>query len=216
MKFYSVEWIKEILKEYKEETSFFIEDKEVVFSPDHFKYALLHLFRKNLLSLEELSKITNLPSEEINSKRSDFAFMYLVDLLRKEFAFWLKDFILGRELSLEEYKFLAQEFHFLEEQLRKQIQIPLLDRLKKLILDIEEAIEEQKKVEEKTKRNFKKLTLFFSAVEAIQRSKSERLVNRAKNLYTKLFTYQDLTNFNQLPDKNEVLLNLKKNLSELK
>ena len=70
--------------------------------------------------------------------------MYLVDLLRKEFAAWFRDIILHKDFKSRSLVSISCEFLMLEEQLRKQIQIPLLDKLKKLIMDLEE-IEETKK-----------------------------------------------------------------------
>ncbi len=211
MKFYSLEWISEVLKEYKKDTPFFVEEKEVVFSEGHFIFALLHLFKKGLFSEKELSRLTGLSLNELEKQKSEFDFMYLVDALRKEFALWIRELILARDFSPAEYGVLAGEFHLFEEQLRKQIQIPLLDKLKKLVLDLEEALEKKEELKPDAKKRFKRLLLFFSAVESIEKSRCERLVNRAKKLYEK--AYGSLSLF-KLPEVEKLLSELKLQLSK--
>ena len=118
MKFYTIEWIDEVFKRYQtEESSFFIEDKEINFKPKHFLWALLHIYHNKELSfLGDLLNIEDLRSVLQNQV---FDFMYLVDLLRKEFAYWFKENILYRDFSEETYFTLAHEFLLLEEKLKE-------------------------------------------------------------------------------------------------
>ena len=186
MKFYTVEWIIEVLKRYQaEETSFFIEDKEVSFKPKHFLWALLHIYSKKELPF--LGENLDIKDLESVLEHQEFDFMYLVDLLRKEFSYWFKENILHRDFSEESYFTLAQEFLLLEEQLKKQIQIPLLDQMKKLILDLEEIVEKKKPLNSFDKRKFARLLKFFNLVEKIEKSKCSRLVKRAKNIVEKAY-----------------------------
>ncbi|MCD6489689.1 MAG: hypothetical protein J7K20_03055 [Thermodesulfobacterium sp.] len=186
MKFYTVEWIIEILKKYQsEETSFFIEDKEVSFKPKHFLWALLHIYSKKELPF--LGENLDIKDLESVLEHQEFDFMYLVDLLRKKFSYWFKENILHRDFSKESYFTLAQEFLLLEEQLRKQIQIPLLDQMKKLILDLEEIVEKKKPLNSFDKRKFARLLKFFNLVEKIEKSKCSRLVEKAKDVVEKAY-----------------------------
>jgi hypothetical protein len=128
--------------------------------------------------LEELETLFN---------RQEFDFMFLVDLLRKEFSFWFRDILLHKDFQSPDLLRIAWEFLMLEEQLRKQIQIPLLDRLKKLILDAEEIIEKGSSSETTfNERQFLRLLRFFNAVETLESSLSARLVERAKEVENKL------------------------------
>lgn len=188
MKFYTLEWIKELFKEFvKSENSFFIEEKGVGFEPRFFFWALLHIYKKQ--SLPEIFKALKVDLEELETlfNRQEFDFMFLVDLLRKEFSFWFRDILLHKDFQSPDLLRIAWEFLMLEEQLRKQIQIPLLDRLKKLILDAEEIIEKGSSSETTfNERQFLRLLRFFNAVETLESSLSARLVERAKEVESKL------------------------------
>jgi hypothetical protein len=190
MRFYSLEWISEVFKRYQEEeSSFFIEDKEVNFQPKHFLWALLHIYSKKELPF--LGERLNVEDLESVLQNQEFDFMYLVDLLRKEFAYWFRENIIYRDFSEENYFILAQEFLLLEEQLRKQIQIPLLDQMKKLILDLEEIVEENKPLEKFDKKKFFRLIKFFNTVERLEKSRCSRLVDRAKSVTKKAYKSVD-------------------------
>ncbi|PMP66286.1 MAG: hypothetical protein C0190_05730 [Thermodesulfobacterium geofontis] len=192
MNFYTLEWINEVFKRYQEEKSaFFIEDKKVGFQPKYFLWALLHIYSKKELPF--LSESLDIKDLEFVLQHQGFDFMYLVDLLRKEFAYWFRESIICRDFSEESYFTLAQEFLLLEEQLRKQIQIPLLDQMKKLILDLEEIVEENKSLENFDKTKFFRLIKFFNTVEKLEKTKCSELVDRAKNITEK--AYKSLKEF---------------------
>ncbi|WP_022855707.1 hypothetical protein [Thermodesulfobacterium thermophilum] len=188
MKFYTLEWIKELFKEFlNSENSFFIEEKGVGFEPKFFFWALLHIYKKQ--NLPEIFKALKVDLEELEAlfNRQEFDFMFLVDLLRKEFSFWFREVLLHKDFQSPDLLRVAWEFLMLEEQLRKQIQIPLLDRLKKLILDAEEIIEKGSFSETTfNERQFLRLLRFFNAVETLESSLSARLVERAKEVENKL------------------------------
>ncbi|AEH22720.1 hypothetical protein TOPB45_0618 [Thermodesulfobacterium geofontis OPF15] len=217
MKFYTLEWINEVFKRYKdEEGAFFIEDKEVGFKPQHFLWALLHIYSKKEIPF--IGDTLNIKDLEFLLQHQEFDFMYLVDLLRKEFALWFRENILNRDFSEESYFILAQEFLLLEEQLRKQIQIPLLDKMKKLILDLEEIVEEKKPIEEfeKKKNKFFRLIKFFSIVEKIETTKCSELVERAKNIVEKAYkSSKAFEIFPSLPSQIEFKKALKEEFNKL-
>ncbi|WP_038055476.1 hypothetical protein [Thermodesulfobacterium hydrogeniphilum] len=185
MNFYTVEWIKEIFKSYQEKEDFFIEDKEISFEPKYFLLALLHIYNKkdflflcDFLNLNDLEKI---------KKDQEFDFMYLVDLLRKEFSYWFKENLLFKDFSEKNYFILAHEFLILEEQVKKQIQIPLLDQLKKFIMDLDEIIEKNNSLDNFEESKFLRLFKFFNIVEKLEPSLSSRLINRAKETAKKAY-----------------------------
>lgn len=186
MKFYTVEWINENFKRYREKDSLFIEDKEIGFEPKYFLWALLHIYSKKELYFLGKEKLKDL---EFVLEHQEFDFMYLVDLLRKEFSYWFRENILCRDFPNESYFILAQEFLILEEQLRKQIQIPLLDQMKKLILDLEEILEENKPLDNFEEKKFIRLLKFFDLVEKIEKSKCSELVERAKSTFEKAYNH---------------------------
>lgn len=187
MKYYTIEWIFSILKEYQTKKVFYIENKKVSFQPKFFLLALLHLYQKRHLPLEELSKFLSVSKEEILYHRSLFDFMYLVDLLRKEFAFWFKEMVISKDFSEETYETLAREFLLLEEQLRKQIQIPLLNNIKNLNYELENKIESGKVLSKDNENVFFRILKFFDWVEKFQESLCSRLVNKAKELVEKAY-----------------------------
>ncbi|QER41682.1 hypothetical protein F1847_02565 [Thermodesulfobacterium sp. TA1] len=195
MGFYTLEWIKGVFQKFVEsEGSFFLEEKEVGFGPQHFFLALVHIYRKQ--DLPEIFKNLGVSLEELENlfNHQEFDFMYLVDLLRKEFSFWFREVLLHRDFKEENLLRIAWEFLLLEEQLRKQVQIPLLDRLKKLVLEAEEILEKGSSLEGFNQKQFLRLLKFFDAVETLERSLTERLVNRAKEVEQKLnLGFQGLT-----------------------
>lgn len=214
MKFYTVEWIDKIFKNYQnEEKAFFIEDKEVCFQPKYFLWALLHIYSKKELPF--LGNDLNLEDLEFILQHQEFDFMYLVDLLRKDFAFWFRENILYRDFTESAYFTLAHEFLLLEEQLRKQIQIPLLDKMKKLILDLEEIVEEGKPLDKFDKKKFFRLLKFFNTVEKIKKTKCSKLVERAKNAVEKAYKDSEKFDFEiPLNSEEELKRALKETLSK--
>lgn len=214
MKFYTLQWIKEIFTKYQLEEGMFIEEKEIAFEPKYFIWALLHIYQKK--DIPFLGESLNIKDLEFILVHQGFDFMYLVDLLRKEFAYWFKENLLYRDYSNETYFILASEFLLLEEQLKKQIQIPLLDQMKKLILDLEERVEEKKSLENFDKKRFFRLVKFFSVVEKLEKTKCSELVDRAKNITERAYHSLEELEF-PLPSisKNEVKITLKDELNKL-
>lgn len=190
MRFYTVEWIKEIWRTYLkrgEGEIYFIEEKGIGFAPKPFFLALLHIYsRKEIPSFLRILQVEETELLEIKS-RQGFDFMYLVDLLRKEFAAWFRELILYKDFKSLSLFFLSCEFLMLEEQLRKQIQIPLLDKLKKLTIDLEEIEETKKGLENFNEKQFVRLFGFFKTVENLERSLSYELVERAKNVAKRVY-----------------------------
>jgi hypothetical protein len=181
---YTLTWLERILKDYERdyeaEEVIVVGDKQINFKPLIFAIALLHIFQRPLLYKLE-------PIEELlDSLRERFDFMHLVDLLRKEFSFWFREMVLHRDFSNAKYDQLSHEFHLLEEIVQKQVQIPLLDELKKLCMTFEEAVEEKKEVSEGDRKRFVRLVNFFVRTEAIKPSKSSELIERAEKAGTNL------------------------------
>lgn len=187
MKYYTLEWIFSVFKVYQTKKNFYIEKKQVSFKPKLFLLALLHLYQRKHFSLEDLSEFLSIKKEDILSQRSSFDFMHLVDLLRKEFASWFRDLLISRDFSEEIYETLAREFLLLEEQLRKQIQIPLLNQIKNLSYELEDQIKNGKLLSEDHEKVFFRILKFFDRVENFQESLCSRLVNRAKELVEKAY-----------------------------
>lgn len=190
MRFYTVEWIKEIWYAYLqkgEDEIYFIEKKGVGFDPKPFFLALIHIYsRKEIPSFLKILEVEEVELIELKS-RQGFDFMYLVDLLRKEFAVWFRDLILHKDFKAQSLVLISCEFLMLEEQLRKQIQIPLLDKLKKLTMNLEEIEETKKGLESFNERQFIRLFGFFNTVENLERSLSYELVERAKTIAKKVY-----------------------------
>jgi hypothetical protein len=184
VKLYTLTWLERILKayerDYEAEEVIIVGDKQINFKPLIFAIALLHIFQRPLLYKLEFIE------ELLDSLRERFDFLHLVDLLRKEFSLWFREMVLHRDFSNAKYDQLSHEFHLLEEIVQKQVQIPLLDELKKLCMTFEEAVEEKKEVSEGDKKRFVRLVNFFVRTEAIRPSKSSELIERAEKAGTNL------------------------------
>ena len=187
-KFYTVSWIKEVFDFYKNsQTGFFIEGKEVRFGDRDFFYALCHIYQKNLLLKFPFVDETAL--RELRETK-EFDFMYFVDMLRKEFALWFRELVSSRDFSYEERHSLALEFLLLEEQVRKQVQIPLLDHLKKFATKVEalkevENPQEKKELEEeinKVSKKAKRIYRIFERIESLEPSLSSEIIRQVEGL----------------------------------
>jgi len=102
MTLYTVEWIKEIWQTYlnkTEEEIYFIEEKGIGFDPKPFFLALIHIYHKK--EIPSFLRILQVEEDELTQikNRQEFDFMYLVDLLRKEFATWFRDIILHKDFK---------------------------------------------------------------------------------------------------------------------
>ncbi len=185
MKFYTTVWIREVLDFYQNsEKSFFIEGKEVKFSSEEFFFALVHIYSRDVL--ERLQSVRGNLVKEIKEKKG-FDFMYLVDMLRKEFASWFRDLILSKNFSEEERSFLAKEFLLLEHQVREQIQIPILDELKKGLIQLEANLKENPSEVLKgvSLKKLERIYRFFNKVEGIEESLCSRLIKEFEDFIKK-------------------------------
>ncbi|NPA38909.1 MAG: hypothetical protein GXO57_00440 [Thermodesulfobacteria bacterium] len=182
MKLYTVKWIEVLLEQYqKGGEKFFIDGKEVRFKKEEFLYALIHIYKRTLL--ERWGKDIDYHKIEELKTRLGFDFMYLVDLMRKELATWFKELVIYRNFSEEEYLNLAKEFLILEEQVKKQIQIPLLDEVKKIANKLEQENFSELSLREKNK--FFRILSLFVIIEAFEKTLSSKLVDRAAELSKK-------------------------------
>ncbi len=191
-KFYSLFWIRHFLKFYTKQGSLFLGDKEIKFSPHEFLLSLFYIYKESLV-LGASSEIESLARRL--KKKQEFDFMELVDLLRKDFAKWFQDLLLGKPLDFSFLRKLSFEFLMLEEQMQKQIQIPLLDKLKKFLVSQGEILEEENvenysenkdtKREEVSEDKAFKIFLFFKIVEGLSPSKREKLIKRAEKFFEK-------------------------------
>ncbi len=180
---YTTYWVQTTFRQYEKMLSSkgqaLVEEKGVAFTPPIFALALFHIYQRAFL--EDLLKQSKILGK-IYSERpfTEFAFMELVDLLRKDFVSWFRELVLHRDFTLPEYENLAKEFLFLEEIVQKQIQIPLLDHFKRLLIGLEEAIKTQKSLSEADWQKFIRLASFFFLKEFYQPSRSLELLNRGK------------------------------------
>ena len=179
MKLYTINWIVALLEQYqKGGEKFFVDGKEVRFKKEEFFFALLHIYSRKLL--EKWGDVIEYGKIEELKKRLGFDFMYLVDLMRKELATWFKELVVYRNFSEEQYLNLAKEFLSLEEQVRKQIQIPLLDEVKKVANKLEQN--EDLELSSGEKNRFFRILNLFVLIESLEKTLSSKLVDRAVQL----------------------------------
>jgi hypothetical protein len=127
-----------------------------------------------------------LTEEEKAFCEKGFDSLYAQDLFSLEFSKWYQEMLLGRTYEPSQYQTLAYDFLCLKEQLRKQIQIPLLDKIKRLCFSLEELLEKGEKPEEDSIKRLERLYSFFRWVEAFKPSPSKDFVKRGEEVLKKL------------------------------
>ena len=113
--------------------------------------------------------------------------MSLVEYLQTLFAEWFREHLLMRDYHPAEYGRIALEYCHLEEQVRSQIRIPLLDQLKYLCYDLEDRLLGGKRLLPYDENLFRRILFFFLAAESLKPTLSSRLVNRARDLAEKAY-----------------------------
>ncbi|MFN3921181.1 MAG: hypothetical protein ACK4K4_02125 [Caldimicrobium sp.] len=163
-----------------------LKDKSIQFTPKLFFATLLQIYILPFWEKVALNFFPNLSEEERSLIEKGFSYLLAQDLLSVEFSQWYREHLLGRDYSLKVYMELALEFLKLKEQIRKQIQIPLLDELKKLCMELEGNLEEGKEISEGVVRKLRRIYKFFKIVERLFPSQITSLVERSEDLLLKL------------------------------
>ncbi len=180
MNYFTANWIEAALERYRNRPpNATIMGKPVSFSERHYLAALLHIYT-GTLSLERIAELSGITPEDLRNQRTQVDFMSLVDYLRTKFSEWFREHILMRDFTLEEYGLLALEYIHLEEQVRSQIRIPLLDQLKNLCYELEDKLVGGKRLAPYDEALLRRILLFFLSSEALKPTLSSRLVKRAK------------------------------------
>ncbi|MGC9017227.1 MAG: hypothetical protein ACP5JQ_03490 [Caldimicrobium sp.] len=200
--FLTIKWMEKIFRLFLEKERFFIKDKEILFTPKLFLATLLRMYKTSLWEKILKEYFQELKPEEKELCERGFDYLYAQDLFSLEFSKWYQEMLLGRSYTEREYFYLAYEFLNLKEQLRKQIQIPLLDRIKKLCIHLEESLETKQNPLEEDLKKLKKLYSFFSWVLVLEPTKISEIVERGEKLLKEIS--------NPLEFNKEAILELKK------
>ncbi len=172
MKIRTLQWMRNISQIYRRQKGFLIEDKIISLENElYLKLALLFLIRTD--EEERVKKELFSSEDPLATMARPHEFYHVVDSLRKEFAQWFRELLLHRDFSHLDYAFLALEFIMLDEQVRKQIQIPLLKKMKDLVWEGREALEKGEPTE--SRGRLKRLVMFFQGVALLEGKKSEIL-----------------------------------------
>ncbi len=184
--FLTLQWIEKFYQIYQRRGFVILREKNIQFTPKLFLATLLRIYKISLWEWIERKYFIDLTAEERELTKKGFSYLEAQDLFSLEFSQWFRDNLLCRDYTQERYIALAFEFHQLKEQLKKQIQIPLLDVLKKLCMEIEEKLEEKSEIPNYQVKRLQRIYRFFKRVEEFLPSKSEDLVKRAEALLIKL------------------------------
>lgn len=174
--FYTLRWIKLLLDFFKKKNSIIID--EVILNPssEEFLFSILYIFRVS--EIERLIQVFFNGRNILSKLESPHEFYKIVDHIRKEFADYFREIIVSKDFSDDAYVDLAKEYLLLDEQVTKQIRIPLLDQLKKLTREGKYTREEGKVFEDDKK--ILRIWKFFTAVELFQKDKKEEILDEAK------------------------------------
>ncbi|MEZ0344632.1 MAG: hypothetical protein ABWJ99_07545 [Caldimicrobium sp.] len=180
--FLTIKWIDRIFKLFLQRERFFVREKEIQFTPRLFLATLLRMYKPSLWEKIINEYFPELKPEEKELCERGFDYLYAQDLFSLEFSKWYQEMLLGRVYKEREYPFLACDFLNLKEQIRKQIQIPLLDLIKKLCMELEENMEKGEKLSEEKLNKLRKLYYFFYWVKFFEPSKISELVDRGEGI----------------------------------
>ena len=184
--FFTIKWIEKIFKFFLERERFFIRGKEIQFTPRLFLATLLRMYDLPLWKKIIKEFFSELKPEEKELCEKGFDYLYAQDLFSLEFSKWYQEMLIGRAHKEEDYPILAFDFLSLKEQIRKQIQIPLLDSVKKLCMELEENLEKGEALPEEKVKKLKKLSKFFHCIEVLEPSRIAELVERGENILKKI------------------------------
>ncbi len=176
-KFRILNWIKLLLDFYDKQKMIIIDETSLSPSREEFLLSILYLL--NLSDVERFFDTALLNKEDFFAEnKTPHEFYKIVDHLRTEFASFFKDLILNRDFSDSDYVKLALEYLLLDEQVTKQIRIPLLDKLKKLTKEGNYAVEDGKPFDEE--KRLLRLWKFFSALELFEKDKKEEILEETR------------------------------------
>lgn len=184
--FLTLLWIEKIYNLYREREALLISDKSIVFSAPMFLATLLQIYRDPLGDKILNEYFSMLSQKEKELVKKGFSHLLAQDLLSIEFTKWFRDNLIKRDYEDREYFSLVYQFLQLKEQLRKQVQIPLLDDLKKLCVEMEAALEENREVSEAQKKRLRRIYNFFKRVNLITPTKISDLLERVESLWVKM------------------------------
>lgn len=184
--FLTLQWIDKVFQLYQEKGLLILKNKSIQFTPKLFLATLLQIYIIPLWEKVALNFFPEFSEEEEELMEKSFSYLLAQDLLSIEFSQWYRENLLGREYSFYGYLELALEFLKIKEQIKQQIQIPLLDELKKLCMDVEENLEGGNKISERQKKRLQRLYTFFKIIEKFSPSLTFSLVERAEALVLRL------------------------------
>lgn len=174
--FLAAKWVIEALDRYHNRPPrATIMGKRIIFPNYHYLAALLHIYT-GTFNLRQIADLSSLPYEELSFYREQLDFMTLVDYLKTKFSEWFRESLLMRDFSLPEYVDIAWEYTKLDEMVRSQIKIPLLERLKHLMRAGEEKIAAGRTLDTYDQNVFRRLMSFFILAETLSPTLSSRLV----------------------------------------
>jgi hypothetical protein len=153
--------------------------------------ALMHIYL-GTLSLKDISEKAGLSLDRLYSLRTEPGFMYLVDVLKKEFSKEFREDILTGDYSHDEYASLASDFTMLDEMVQMQIKVPLFAQLRELSLGIKTRTAYSLDIETRERMLFKRLFTLFIFVEKYARSLTSRSLPDIRQIAEEILPHTDM------------------------
>lgn len=158
-------WVRKTLKDYVTSTSpSKLKGRIISMSPHQYAAALMQAYFGKA-SLGWISEITGIPLEYIQNWRKKLEFLLVMDWSKSIFSETFQQTLILNDYSVAQYHEISAEFSILEESLRVAVRVQLYIRFKTLAEKLISSNKHGLKLEMHDLNLFRRLFLFFLALE---------------------------------------------------
>lgn len=166
--------------------------------------ALMHIYF-GTLTLNEIAEKAGLSLDKLYSLRREPRFMFLVDLLKKEYSKEFREDLLLNDYLPEEYDILAVDFTILDEMVQMQIKVPLFAQLRNLSMSLKSQMTSGLSINTHEFTLFKRLFTFFSFVEKYARSLTSKSLPDIRHIAEEILSQSDINEIDRKLDESILL-----------
>jgi hypothetical protein len=175
--------------------------------------ALMHIYF-GTLALKEIAEKAGLSLDKLYSLRREPLFMFLVDLLKKEYSKEFREDLLLSDYLPDEYDILSADFTMLDEMVQMQIKAPLFAQLRDLSMSLKSQMTSGLSISTHELTLFKRLFTFFSFVEKYAGSLTSKSLQDVRQIAEKILSQSDINEIDRKLD--EPILLCERRLKELR
>jgi len=162
--------------------------------------ALMHIYF-GTLTLEDIAEKAGLSLDKLYSLRREPRFMFLVDILKKEYSKKFREDLLLNDYPPEGYDILAADFTMLDEMVQMQIKVPLFAQLRDLSMSLKSQKASGLNINTYELTLFKRLFTFFSFVEKYAVSLTSKSLPDIRQIAEETLSQSDINEIDRKLDE---------------